>query len=60
MHEPAVRVMAMMNAENIRHVPVVEDGKLAGMISIRDIVADRLEDVENEVSSLSSYISGSG
>ena len=59
LRDPAIRVMMKMDAENIRHVPVVENGKLAGMISIRDIVSDRLKDVESEVSSLNSYISGS-
>lgn len=59
LRDPAIGVMAKMDAMNIRHVPVVENGKLAGMVSIKDIVSDRLRDVEDEVNSLSSYISGS-
>lgn len=51
-------VMATMTARRIRHVPVVEDGALAGIISIGDVVKSRLEEVEHEAQSLREYISG--
>ena len=52
-------VMATMNAKGIRHVPVVEDGNLAGMVSIRDIVALRLAEVQSEADAMRLYIAGS-
>ncbi len=52
-------VMAIMNSKGIRHVPVVDDGNLAGMVSIRDIVALRLAEVQSEADAMRLYIAGS-
>ncbi len=41
-------VMAMMDDKKIRHLPVVIHGNLAGMISIRDIIKLRLDEVQAE------------
>jgi CBS domain-containing protein len=41
-------VMQTMTTNRIRHFPVLADGKLAGMVSIGDIVRHRLEDLELE------------
>lgn len=41
-------VMQVMTTNRIRHFPVLEDGKIAGMVSIGDIVRHRLEDLELE------------
>ena len=41
-------VMQIMTTNRIRHFPVLKDGKLAGMVSIGDIVRYRLEDLELE------------
>src|SRR5690606_14530256 len=41
-------LMAEMTQHRIRHLPVVENGKLAGIISIGDVVKKRLEEVEFE------------
>lgn len=57
--DPIISVMARMDDRNIRHVPVLKKGKLAGMLSIKDIVSDRLRDMEQEASSLNEYIKGS-
>lgn len=41
----------------IRHVPVVVDGGLAGIVSIGDVVKDRIRDLETETQTLHEYIS---
>ena len=51
-------VMLEMTRSRIRHLPVVEDGKLAGIISIGDVVKNRLEELETETSVLRDYIVG--
>lgn len=51
-------VMKTMTERRIRHLPVVEDGALKGIISIGDIVKVRLEQVESEAHALRDYIAG--
>jgi signal-transduction protein with cAMP-binding, CBS, and nucleotidyltransferase domain len=48
--------MALMSEKKIRHVPVVEDGTVLGMISIRDIMDDIIADHEATIAQLESYI----
>jgi CBS domain-containing protein len=45
-------VMAKMTHSRVRHVPVLENGKLAGIVSIGDIVKHRLSEAELEASVL--------
>lgn len=52
-------VMALMIDRNIRHVPILSDGKLAGIVSIRDIIALRLSEVELDAAAMRSYIGNS-
>jgi CBS domain-containing protein len=49
-------LMAEMTRRRIRHLPVVEDGKLAGIVSIGDVVKSRLDEVEEEANSLRQFI----
>jgi CBS domain-containing protein len=49
-------VMQVMTQRRFRHVPIVEDGKLLGIVSIGDVVKRRLELSEMEVSSLRQYV----
>ena len=49
-------VMGLMTQRHIRHLPVLEDGKLAGIVSIGDVVKDRIASVEREASQLRDYI----
>ena len=42
--DPFVRALHLMHAGGFRHVPVVEDGKLLGMVSARDALGPELED----------------
>ena len=46
------RVMSLMTRHRVRHMPVLRDGKLVGIISIGDVVSHRLEDLELETSVL--------
>ena len=52
------QAMAMMTAGRFRHLPVVENGRLVGIISIGDVVNARLRDQEDEVDSLKAYVAG--
>ena len=45
-------VMAQMAISRIRHVPVIDDGKLTGIVSIRDLIRHRLDEKELEASVL--------
>jgi CBS domain-containing protein len=49
-------VMGLMTAGRFRHLPVLENGALAGMISIGDVVKARIADAEAESQSLRDYI----
>ena len=49
-------IMESMTAGKFRHVPVVEQGRLAGIISIGDVVKHRLTEMENEQAALRDYI----
>jgi CBS domain-containing protein len=46
--EPVRQVMAKMTRHRVRHLPVVEAGRLAGIVSIGDVVKSRLEELELE------------
>lgn len=52
-------VMVLMTEHRIRHVPVVSDGKLEGIVSIGDIVKALLQESAYEVQSLKEFIYGS-
>jgi len=49
-------LMKMMTERRIRHVPVVDDGKLVGMMSIGDVVKHRMEQAAAENEALKDYI----
>jgi CBS domain-containing protein len=53
-------LMAMMTVNRIRHLPVMKAGKLAGMISIGDVVKFRMEAIEREAEEMKSYIASAG
>lgn len=53
-----IEIMALMTENRIRHLPVVAAGKLAGMISIGDVVKSRIEAIEREAENMKAYIAG--
>jgi CBS domain-containing protein len=50
--------MAVMTDKRVRHLPVLEDGKLAGIVSIGDLVKSRIADQEFLIEQLAHYIHG--
>ncbi len=53
-------IMVEMTRSRFRHMPVISDGKLCGIISIGDVVKNRLEELETETHVLRDYIGGRG
>ncbi|WP_395663946.1 CBS domain-containing protein [Aestuariivirga sp.] len=53
-------LMQMMTENRIRHLPVVSGGRLAGMVSIGDVVKLRMEAVEREAEEMKTYIASAG
>jgi CBS domain-containing protein len=51
-------IMRQMTNRRIRHLPVIDDGELAGMVSIGDVVKSRIEELAAESDALRSYIAG--
>lgn len=50
--------MAVMTEKRLRHLPVMEDGRLVGMVSIGDLVKDIIQEQEFIITQLERYISG--
>jgi len=51
-------LMQVMTDNRIRHVPVVRNGRLAGIISIGDVVKQRMSELVFERDQLNQYVSG--
>ena len=51
-------LMELMSSRRFRHVPVEENGKLCGIISIGDVVAARLSELKMERDALEGMIAG--
>jgi CBS domain-containing protein len=51
-----VDIMQVMTLQRFRHLPVVQNGALDGIVSIGDVVKQRLEEVQHEVEQLHNYI----
>jgi CBS domain-containing protein len=49
-------VMERMTDKRIRHMPIVENGDLAGIVSIGDVVKRKIEETEQEATALKEYI----
>ena len=55
-HDKLVDLMQRMTEGKFRHLPVVEDGRLIGIVSIGDVVESRLEELEQGSDTLREYI----
>ena len=58
--EPVLQLMKVMTDGRFRHVPVVTDGVLAGVVSIGDVVKSRISELEFERDQLDSYVHSAG
>lgn len=52
--------MGLMNQYHIRHLPVIQDDKMVGMVSMRDVVDVLISERESTIKGLENYILGSG
>lgn len=50
--------MKLMLSKHIRHLPVLQAGKVIGIVSINDLVREIITDRENEIKSLENFIAG--
>ncbi|HEY0413960.1 MAG TPA: CBS domain-containing protein [Allosphingosinicella sp.] len=55
-HVAALAALSQMTKRRIRHLPVVEEGHLIGIVSIGDLVAYRINRIEEEAEALRTYI----
>lgn len=55
-NEPTSNLMQRMTAGRFRHLPVVDQGRLIGMVSIGDVVKHRLQQMEQESAAMREYI----
>jgi CBS domain-containing protein len=53
---PVLSALSIMTERRIRHLPVVEGGRLAGIVSIGDLVKHRLARIEAEADAMRAYI----
>ena len=53
---PISEVMEQMTRRRIRHMPVVENGRMVGIVSIGDVVKRKIEETEQEAEALREYI----
>lgn len=53
-------LMTLMTEHRVRHLPVLSNGKIAGMISIGDVVKLRMEMMELEAEQMKTYIASAG
>ncbi len=58
--DPIERCMIEMTGRSIRHLPVVQDGRVIGMISVGDVVKEAMREQARHIGYLESYIKGHG
>jgi CBS domain-containing protein len=58
--DPLEACMGLMAARNFRHLPVIEDKRVVGVISIGDVVKDNIRSMGHQIEFLETYIKGHG
>lgn len=58
--DPVDGLAALMTNNRVRHVPVLEGGRLVGIVSIGDVVKVRMEELQSERQQLRAYITQGG
>lgn len=58
-HTSVAAAMAQMTERRVRHLPVLDGGRLIGIVSIGDVVKARSDQQDQEVDSLKAYVAGS-
>jgi len=53
---PVLSALSLMSRRRIRHLPVIEDGRLVGFVSIGDLVKYRIDKIEAEAAAMRDYI----
>lgn len=56
---PVLSALALMTRRRFRHLPIVEDGALVGLVSIGDLVKFRIDSIEHEAEAMRAYIQSS-
>jgi CBS domain-containing protein len=54
--DPIPTVMATMTERRVRHLPVIDGGRVVGVVSIGDVVKSRIAEAETEAEALKAYI----
>jgi CBS domain-containing protein len=57
-HDSVDSIAQTMTERRVRHMPVIDDGTLVGVISIGDVVSSRMRQLETDRGQLEQYISG--
>jgi len=57
-NEDLCQVMTVMIEKGIRHMPVADQGRVIGMLSIRDVVKTQVGSIQSEIHHLKDYVSG--
>ena len=56
--ETVEHIMSTMTEQRFRHLPILKDGKLVGIVSIGDLVKSQLSHYERQVNELTGYVAG--
>ncbi len=57
---PVSEAMELMTRRRVRHLPVLENGQLRGLVSIGDLVKLRIDEAEHEAAELKAYVVSAG
>ena len=59
-HTSVPEAMELMTRKRVRHLPVLENGQLVGLVSIGDLVKARIDEAEHEAAALKAYVVSAG